>query len=185
MKMGKYKMKEFGFRVILKKFLKALTNFYLRDVKLVEYKVAERALTHKLAEHIQREFPEYDVDCEYNKVGEGDPKRLGRFMYETQGGRSNTCHRDCDRCRRNKCVIFPDIIVHHRGKSENLLVVEAKTAWSERSRKKDFKKLQGLVNSEEYQYSLGISIVFHNQIEMTKESIRLFSRNQDKIKDID
>jgi hypothetical protein len=170
---------------IFKKFLAALEAFYKKESLLVEYKVAERALTHKLAEHIQREFPEYDVDCEYNKVGEGDPKRLGWFMYETQGVRSHPCHRDCDRCRRNKCVIFPDIIVHHRGKSENLLVVEAKTAWSERSRKKDFKKLQELVNSEEYQYSLGISIVFHDQIEMAKESIRLFSRNQDEIKDIE
>lgn len=105
-------------------------------------------------------------------------------MYETQGVRSNTCHGDCDRCRR-KNAFFPDVIVHHRGKSENLLVVEAKTAWCERSRKGDFKKLQGLVNSGEYQYSLGISIVFHNQIEIAKESMRLFSRNQDKIKDID
>lgn len=113
---------------IFKKFLAALETFYKKESLLVEYKVAERALTHKLAEHTQREFPKYDVDCEYNKFGEGDPKRLEWFMFETQGVRSNTCHGDCDRCRRNKCVVFPDVIVHHRGKSENLLVVEAKTA---------------------------------------------------------
>ena len=134
-------------------------------------------MTHKLAEHIQREFPEYDVDCEYNKVGEGDPKRLGWFMYETQREWSNPCHGDCDRCRRNKFVVFTDIIVHHRGQVDNLIVVEAKTAWSSRSQKRDFEKLEGLVCSEEYGYALGIGVVFGDTFEKAQDSIRIFSQD--------
>lgn len=66
-------------KILREKFLAALENFYEKEALLVEYKVAERALTHKLAEHLQLEFPEYNVDCEYNKIGNGDPKRVGCF----------------------------------------------------------------------------------------------------------
>jgi hypothetical protein len=159
------------------KFLSALKNFYIKDCKLVEYKVAERALTHNLAEHLQDEFPEYDVDCEYNKVGEGDPKRIGFLFFQMQRKGRNKCCGDCDRCRKNKCVIFPDIIVHKRGQVDNLIVVEAKTVWSSRSQKRDFEKLEGLVRSEEYGYALGIGVVFGDTFEKAQESIRIFSQD--------
>ena len=35
----------------------------------------ERSLTHKLAEYLQCEFPDWHVDCEYNRHGL-DVKRL-------------------------------------------------------------------------------------------------------------
>ena len=57
-------------------FLLSLEMFYARDLLLVEYKVAERALTHKLEEYMQMFFFDYNVDCEYNKVGKGDQKRV-------------------------------------------------------------------------------------------------------------
>jgi len=37
------------------------------DGYLLEKNVSERAVTHKLAEHLQKIFPEWNVDCEYNR----------------------------------------------------------------------------------------------------------------------
>lgn len=126
-------------QILREKFLKALTRFYKKEILLLKYKVAERALTHKLAEHLQMEFPDYNVDCEYNKIGNGDPKRVGLLISEVQKKKKKSCCGNCDMCRRNKCVVFPDIIVHKGGRDENLIVVEAKTAWSKRARKRILK----------------------------------------------
>ena len=45
------------------------------DRALLELDANERSLTHKLAEYLQGEFPDWDVDCEYNRDGD-TPKRL-------------------------------------------------------------------------------------------------------------
>lgn len=37
-----------------------------RDRDLLVMDVNERSISHKLAEHLAREFDEWDVDCEYN-----------------------------------------------------------------------------------------------------------------------
>ena len=152
---------------IRQRFECALRNFYRKEAKLVEYQVSERALTHKLAENLQELFPHHNVDCEYNKVGDGDPKRL----YLLMAGRPD-CPHDCDRCHAGKCVIFPDIIVHRRGTETNLLVIEAKTAWSRLSPEHDFKKLAALTASGHYHYQLGIAIRFAKNFAETMKTIK-------------
>ena len=140
---------------IRQKFDDALRSFYADEELLIKYKVSERALTHKLAEHLQKLFSNYNVDCEYNRVGNSDRKRLDLLM-----GNDPNCPGDCDQCTNNRCVIFPDIIVHHRGTDDNLLVIEAKTVWGKRSQERDFTKLEKLTASKEYHYQLGIAFHF-------------------------
>ena len=137
--------------------------------------MAERALTHKLAEHLQKSFPNYNVDCEYNKVGEGDPKRIDLLMQDYPD-----CPKDCNRCAANKCVIFPDIIVHRRGKDENILVIEAKTEWSGQSQENDRKKLKALVDSKKYNYQLGIAFRFSDTCDKTIGTFELFFGEKSK-----
>ena len=159
-------------KVILSKFKRALQNFYKKDFLLIEYKVAERALTHKLAEYLQTLFPDYNVDCEYNKVGDGDPKRVSVLM-----DAASDCPLNCNNCKANKCVVFPDIIVHKRGTEENILVIEAKTSWSTESSARDYKKLQALQDAEEYHYQIGIAFRFETTVEATLEKLQIFSEN--------
>ena len=45
----------------------AFNNFKKNDIILVEIGSSEWSMTHKLAEHLQKEFPNWNVDCEYNK----------------------------------------------------------------------------------------------------------------------
>lgn len=161
-------------------FLLGLEMFYTRESLLVKYKVAERALTHKLAEYLQMLFCGYNVDCEYNKVGDGEPKRVEalvakmRKVQKMQQG--NKCNGDCNNCTPNKCVVFPDIIVHRRGKDRNLLVVEAKTEWGGASQNEDFEKLKALTTSTDYKYQLGVGFRFCETLEATIKTIIVFMK---------
>lgn len=92
----------------------------------------ERSVAHKLAEYLQSQFPGWHVDCEYNRDG---------LQVKTQKG-----------TRR----VFPDIVVHHRGIKDNLLVIELKT--SKESNKEDLEKLRQFTENGKYEYQLGVSI---------------------------
>ena len=88
---------------------------------LLEIDANERTMTHKLAEYLQQEFQEWDVDCEYNRKMKG-LKKLPRPPNNFSG--LDFWH-DTD-----AKTIFPDIIVHKRMSDENLLVIEAKKSSS-------------------------------------------------------
>ena len=63
-----------------------LNLLFNNDGFLLERDVSERAITHKLAEHLQKLFSNWDVDCEYNKNLNGkkylniEPEKLLREM---------------------------------------------------------------------------------------------------------
>ena len=95
-----------------------------RDALLLDTKhdVNERSSLHKLAVYLERRFPDWDVDCEYNRRGYGEMKMLGL---------SNQCVPEDD---LEATTVFPDVIVHKRACGANLLVIEVKK--SEKSTRK-------------------------------------------------
>jgi len=91
---------------------------FKKDAFLLLHAAHERSVTHKLAEYLQKEFPDYHVDCEYNKHSK-EVKKLLRKCSEKELEK-RTCGKSSDR-------IYPDIVVHIRGNDgKNLLVIEAK-----------------------------------------------------------
>ena len=92
---------------------KALMRLADDDSYLFRRDLHERTITHKLAEYLQPLFPEWNVDCEYNRDGH-EPKRVNlEDLSKAEWGEGSN--------------VFPDIIVHHRGDNDhNLLIVEAK-----------------------------------------------------------
>ena len=84
-----------------------------KDGYLLKVNANERSITHRLAIHLESVFPGYDVDCEYNREGV-DPKILKDFKKKIDSDDSNGV------------TVFPDIIIHHRGKRDNFIVIEAK-----------------------------------------------------------
>lgn len=84
-----------------------------KDKYLLEVDANERSITHRLAIYLELEFPEYNVDCEYNRNGI-DPKRLIGFKEQI------------DSDDENGTTVYPDIIIHHRGKKCNFIVIEVK-----------------------------------------------------------
>lgn len=91
----------------------AYNVFLSRDAHLLAVNANERSITHKLAEYLQLEFPEWNVDCEYNRVGDLPKRLIGAVEPVLSDDTDGT-------------TVYPDIIVHHRGSAENLLVIEAK-----------------------------------------------------------
>ena len=83
----------------------ALGTLYLRDAFLLEQNAHEISISHKLAEYVQREFPAYHVDCEYNRQGDDALSKKLRSLIECQ----NVDSADDERHVR------PDILVHERG----------------------------------------------------------------------
>ncbi len=119
----------------------------VRDSFLLEHAVHERSITHKLAEYLQQEFPDYNVDCEYNKHGLA-VKRLPR---------------QCQDSLKEKEYVYPDIVVHWRGSDDsNLLVIEAKPKIHSLVSGCDAAKLIEFTKPDgEYRYHLGLFMCFN------------------------
>ena len=124
----------------------ALKEFLVRDLYLLNVDANERTLTHRIALYLQNEFPEWDVDCEYNRDNH-EPKELMLF-----GGEPDSYDTVAQ-------TVFPDIIVHRRGTAENYLVIEFKKTTSQISDRKDFDKLHAFKGQFAYKYALFIELL--------------------------
>jgi hypothetical protein len=82
------------------------------DGVLIDQGVSERAICHRLAMHIESQLTSpWHADCEYNRMVETENMWTAKRLKVTP---------------RASGAVFPDVIVHHRGTSENLLALEAK-----------------------------------------------------------
>lgn len=120
----------------------AICMLYRHDRELLDVDANERSVTHKLAEYLQREFPNWNVDCEYNRRGHAT-KRLPLSFGQTDTGATEAV------------TVFPDIIIHRRTTDENLLVIEVKKA-SGLTDTRDDEKLRAFTQVPEYRYEYGL-----------------------------
>lgn len=60
------------------KIIRAYKTLLAQDAHLLIVDANERSLTHRLAMYLQAEFPDYHVDCEYNRNGM-NAKKLVEF----------------------------------------------------------------------------------------------------------
>jgi len=116
----------------LDKVIAALEEFYARETHLLDKDLGERALTHRLAVHIEKQFGDWDVDCDYNRLGE----RLFRLPKGTIVSTDDELGKS----------VYPDIVVHRRGVPENLLAIELRKAANHQPPQHDQHKLRGLTD---------------------------------------
>lgn len=141
--------KSFPLQEVIGKIVVALKSFLDKDRQLLMLNASERAVSHKLAVHLEKEFPDWDVDCEYNRKGKR-PKTLPSSLF-------NDIKDDDQEAK----TIFPDIIIHKRNQPDNLLVVEVKKSNSRESDDKDRTKLMAFTDPKgDYRYKVGLFIVF-------------------------
>ncbi|AHB14116.1 hypothetical protein [Dehalococcoides mccartyi] len=135
---------------ILAGFLTAYNCFLETERDLLSVNANERSLTHKLAEHIQQTFPEYNVDCEYNRRGYGNNSQ--KKVVQDDGIKKR---------------VFPDIVVHKRKTDHsNLLVIEAKKHSNTDTEQDDFKLKRFTKTDGDYHYQLGLLLILNlNSIE--------------------
>lgn len=128
------------------RFLVALDQLFKNDAFLLENGAHERSIAHKLAEYLQQQFPDWHVDCEYNRHGLY-PKRIPGI---------ENCEAD-----RSSDLVLPDIIIHHRNTDDNLLVIEIKPRKTKIVDECDDAKLSAFTDQGgDYKYRLGLFIGF-------------------------
>jgi hypothetical protein len=123
----------------------ALRQLIAKDTYLLLIDANERSISYRLAMYLQLELPDWHVDAEYNRDGI-NPKTIEWLGLEPNA--EDTESR----------TVFPDIIVHIRGKRENYLVIELKKSTSTICKEVDFKKLLGYKKDLDYQYALFIEL---------------------------
>ncbi len=130
-----------------KRILEAANHLLKHDGYLFTCDLNERSITHKFAEHLQREFPEWDVACEYNR-DHHDPKRLD--LPPRHYISSNDLHAK---------TVFPDIIIHKRGTDNNFIVIEVKKSSNPESDEWDMSKLTEF--KKQLGYIIALFVRFH------------------------
>lgn len=153
-------------KTLINNVAEAFRLVYKNDKFLIENGLCERCIMFRFAHYLADLYPDYDVDCEYNRH-KYDVKRI-------IGGDN----------------IFPDIIIHKRGTdSENFAVIELKneTNISDDGRKTDKTKLQALTKSYNdgekdslynYGYKFGLAIKVCENLQETMNSIVVYRQGE-------
>ncbi len=130
----------------LDKVVTALKEFYAGETFLFEHDLGERTLTHRLAVHLERQFPGWDVDCDYDRLG----ARTLRLPHGTIVSTDDHLAKS----------IYPDIVVHQREIPNNLLAIEIRKASNRQPPEHDQHKLRALTDPHLwFAYWIGVYLV--------------------------
>jgi len=116
----------------LNKVVAALSEFYAHETFLLDKDVGERALTHRLAVHLEHQFAGWQVDCDYDRLGE----RTLRLPHGTIISTDDHLGKS----------IYPDIVVHQREIPNNLLTIEVRKSANHQPLEHDQHKLRALTD---------------------------------------
>jgi hypothetical protein len=116
----------------LDKVVSAIHEFYARETFLLDKDAGERALTHRLAVQIEKQFPGWEIDCEYDRLGERTLRLPHGSIVSTDDHLAKS--------------IYPDIVVHRREVPNNLLAVEVRKSTNHQPLGHDQHKLRALTD---------------------------------------
>lgn len=119
---------------MLEKIVASVLRFAESDYKLLVSDANEDSISAKIAQQMEVEFPEWDVDTQYNRFGIGIKTKLikmskAKFLEYKQRGVTPNFQISIDELYRNpeSAPVFPDIIVHKRNEElNNHLIIEVK-----------------------------------------------------------
>jgi len=134
----------------LNKVVTALREFFAHEIYLLENDLGERTLTHRLAVYIEKQFSGWQVDCNYDRLGE----RTLRLPHGTIVSTDDHLGKS----------IYPDIVVHQREIPNNLLAVEVRKASNHQPVEHDQHKLQALTDPHIwFAYRIGVLLTLAKQ----------------------
>jgi len=119
-------------QTVLNKVIAALHAFYEHEAFLLEKEAGERALTHRLAVYVEAQFPGWEIDCEYDRLGERTLRLPRGTIVSTDDHLAKS--------------IYPDIVVHQRAIPNNLLAVEVRKTANHQPLDHDQHKLRALTD---------------------------------------
>ena len=134
----------------LNKVIVALREFYAHEAFLFEKDLGERAITHRFAVYLERQFSGWAVDCNYDRLGE-------RTLHLPHGTIISTD----DHLGKS---IYPDVVVHQREIPNNLLSVEIRKASNHTPLEHDQPKLKAMTDPQVwFAYWIGVLLVLDKQ----------------------
>ncbi|HET8791176.1 MAG TPA: hypothetical protein VFM75_08195 [Modicisalibacter sp.] len=139
----------------------ALHTLTERDAFLLKKAANERAISFRLAMHLQSVFPSWDVDCEYNCWNSSN-KRMNHIITTT------------DTAATEARTVYPDIVIHKRGTSQNLAAIEISKSTNDFGKHQDVKKLKAYKAQIGYAYAVLLTIgvdddIDNNRVELMHE----------------
>ena len=133
----------------LNKVVTALAEFYARETFLLEHDLGERTLTHRLAVHLEKPFEGWEVDCDYDRLGERTLRLPHGTIISTDDHLAKS--------------IYPDIVVHQREIPNNLVAIEVRKASNHQPPEHDQHKLRALTDPHLwFAYWIGVYLVLGN-----------------------
>jgi hypothetical protein len=130
----------------LAKLVTALSELYAREAFLFARDLGERALTHRLAVHLEKQYPGWDVDCDYDRLGERTLRLPHGSIVSTDDHLGKS--------------VYPDIVVHRREIPDNLLAIEVRKAANHQPPEHDRHKLGALTDPHLwFAYGIGVYLV--------------------------
>lgn len=146
------------------KVLNSVQKLFKKDRVLILSNINERTITHKLAEYLQDDFNDFNVDCEYNRSFDQIKKlEVPKDLLKLKVA-SNVKWDDTE-----AKTIYPDIIVHERKtNSNNILVIEVKKWNNQSSENSDKIKLKSFTRKPfNYKFGVFLKILNENEIRLT------------------
>ena len=130
----------------LNKVIAALQEFYAQESFLLERDLGERTLTHRLAVYIEKQFAGWQIDCNYDRLGERTLRLPHGSIVSTDDHLGKS--------------IYPDIVVHQRDIPNNLLAIELRRDSNHQPIEHDQHKLQALTDPHVwFAYAIGVLVI--------------------------
>ena len=154
------------FKMLQSNIEKAFDSVYKNDKFLIKNGLCERCIMFRFAHYLADLYPDYDVDCEYNRH-KNNVKKIN----------ANT-------------TAFPDVIMHTRGIDDNnfaVIELKNKTNKSVSGRENDETKLKALTKSNNdsekdslynYGYKFGLAIDVCENLQETMNSIVVYKQGE-------
>ncbi|WP_216325776.1 hypothetical protein [Deinococcus aestuarii] len=121
--------------VILQRFHRALADLWAQDRVLIERRLGQKTVAHRLAVYLEWQFPGFHTDCEYSRNSRVDEdtydfpsmSRPRQRDLRRNLARQGLGGGEVGAAAQRVTDAYPDIIVHYREENHlNLLVVETR-----------------------------------------------------------
>jgi hypothetical protein len=131
----------------------SLDKLYVNEKEILtkEYNIGERTISNKLGNYIDIFIGnQYDVDVEYNRMRtKYEHNDLGNLMGKTL---------NWEESGEGSGFVYPDIIIHKRDTSVNIVEIEVKMSWKNRKKEYDYLKINEYMKQLGYQFGVYIEL---------------------------
>ena len=132
----------------------SLDELYEKDSEIIfkSYDLHERSITHRLALYLEKHFIDkgYVVDVEFNRM-------LNNYGEDVIGNEIGK-RLDFEKYGKDSSNVYPDIIVHKRKTTENLLEIEVKMEWKNSKKDFDLIKINEYISQLDYEFGVYLEL---------------------------